>query len=175
MTNSPDDIINLFAQEIQKRTEAGFVLTALAQFDDALGYLIASRLTNLEIKRPKDRPLRVRLFKNRGPLSDTSSKIDLALALGFCDEAMWRDLHALRDIRNAYAHPDGETHFDTPKVRTLMANFSDYDFSAIPRDYFVKKVNSMQDKLKNQLEVAALLTVLSNPQSPDPRDEQGQS
>ena len=44
-----------------------------------------------------------------GPLGTLSVKIDLAFSLGLLAPNIWKDLHTLRDIRNAFAHPDSST------------------------------------------------------------------
>ena len=45
-----------------------------------------------------------RLFKGNAPLGTFSSKIDLSRLLGIVSDAIWADLHRVRDIRNEFAH-----------------------------------------------------------------------
>lgn len=55
--------------------------------------------------------LHERIFRGYGPLSSFSAKIDVGFALGLFDEAIHRDLRALKDIRNAFAHTSSPMHF----------------------------------------------------------------
>ena len=45
-----------------------------------------------------------RLFGNAGPLATFSAKIDLACLLNIISDAIRSDLHAIREIRNEFAH-----------------------------------------------------------------------
>jgi hypothetical protein len=50
------------------------------------------------------------------PLGSLSSKIHLAAAMGLLDAQTTEKLHAIRDVRNAFAHCDPGVHFDHPKI-----------------------------------------------------------
>lgn len=45
-----------------------------------------------------------RLLQRTGPLAAFSAKIDLARLLGMTSNEIWSDLHAIRKIRNEFAH-----------------------------------------------------------------------
>ncbi|WP_345295833.1 DUF4145 domain-containing protein [Luteimonas vadosa] len=44
------------------------------------------------------------LFNKSRPLSSFSAKIDMARLLGLVTDAIWADLHRIREIRNTFAH-----------------------------------------------------------------------
>ena len=61
-----------------------------------------------------------KMFEGYGPLGSFSSKIDIAHALGFIDARASRSLHAVREIRNEFAHSeDGEISFHHPSIVEL--------------------------------------------------------
>lgn len=45
-----------------------------------------------------------RLFNGNGPLATFSAKIDLARLLGMVSDAIRSDMHAIREVRNEFAH-----------------------------------------------------------------------
>src|SRR5687768_1256658 len=45
-----------------------------------------------------------RLFNGAGPLATFSAKIDLGRLIGIMSDAIHSDLHAIREIRNEFAH-----------------------------------------------------------------------
>lgn len=59
---------------------------------------------------------RENLFGDRGPLSNFYGKIVLAEAMGIILPATARDLHRLRQVRNAFAHAVTPIGFDLPEV-----------------------------------------------------------
>lgn len=63
-----------------------------------------------------------RLFA--GALSTFSAKIDLAKVLGLVSDAIWKDLHAIRVIRNAFAH---DVAHKTEHTRLSFKNQSIHD------------------------------------------------
>jgi hypothetical protein len=70
--------------------------------------------------RPLNREMRKRLFDAYGPVSTFAAKIDLAHALGITSEAMHRELHKMRKIRNAFAHSRDGLSLDAEPVKTLF-------------------------------------------------------
>jgi hypothetical protein len=64
------------------------------------------------------------LFGDRGPLRDFYGKIVLAEAMGVILPAMARDLHRLRQVRNAFAHAVTPIGFDLPEVLAEIEGLS---------------------------------------------------
>jgi DNA-binding MltR family transcriptional regulator len=61
------------------------------------------------------------------PLSQFSTKIDIAFAIGAIDGTTRQNLHALRGIRNEFSHPKKDIHFHLEEVRDLLKKFKSYD------------------------------------------------
>jgi hypothetical protein len=63
-----------------------------------------------------DRSIIDKMMDRDGVLSNFARKIDLGYALALYDEQIRKDLHILRNIRNAFAHTLIPIAFDTPQV-----------------------------------------------------------
>jgi DNA-binding MltR family transcriptional regulator len=79
------------------------------------------------------------LFESNGPLSTFSARINLAFTLGWISDAVRRDLHVLREIRNSFAHSfDHAASFadagipDRLKALVSPAPLDDFALEAIP-------------------------------------------
>jgi DNA-binding MltR family transcriptional regulator len=84
-------------KELGQQSDRGAAIVGVAWVEEALQEALQSFLVD-------DRTARERLFKQSGPLSALSAKIDLARLLGMTTKAVTSDLHALRSIRNDFAH-----------------------------------------------------------------------
>src|SRR5680860_1238080 len=63
-----------------------------------------------------------KLFENSGPLASFSAKIDIAYSLGFIPSNEKRTLHAIRLIRNIFAHSgEPEINFDYESLQPFLA------------------------------------------------------
>lgn len=86
--------------------------------------ILESRLRNrLKHETPsftvKDRAtLHERMFNPSGPVGSFSAQINLGFMLGLYDEQAWRDLDAIRRIRNDFAH---ETEIGSFKQKAINA------------------------------------------------------
>jgi DNA-binding MltR family transcriptional regulator len=67
---------------------------------------------------------RAKLFSGFGPFSSLAAKIDVSFAMALIDKSLANDLHTLRDIRNAFAHPKEELNFSSKRIVELIRNFS---------------------------------------------------
>lgn len=81
--------------------------------------LLESTLERMIIHQLKvsDAKLVEQLFDNRGPLSDFSSKILIAVAFGIISKQDGAHLHTIRHLRNAFAHSRVPLSFSTPEIR----------------------------------------------------------
>jgi hypothetical protein len=72
----------------------------------------------------------------------------------------------VKHLRNAFAHPKGDTHFHSPHIVKLLAKFSDYDAKMDPYAYFSEKARRISLALENPFQNAALVTALKNHAKP---------
>lgn len=109
------DLLN-FTLELAKRTHATTALVISSRLEQALMWILEGHMPNLSNR------LGERLFEGYGPLGSFSAKIDLAFALGFISKDDRQRLHAVRSIRNEFAHSrDGKLDFESKKMANLVA------------------------------------------------------
>lgn len=101
--------------DLAKRTHFASALTNSAMLEEMLARLIQAHMPKLS-NRQKEK-----LFQTRGPLASFSAKIDIAAAFDLISDDMRRQLHAVRDIRNAFAHTTDDLNFDSDDAVKLMA------------------------------------------------------
>ena len=113
---------------------AGIVAAAI--IDDRLTVAIKSRL----MPSPE---IVEQLFGSRGRLGDFGVKIDVGLLLGLYDKGHRNALHAVREIRNTFAHAPGPVSFDmeplgrfTSKLAFVRA-FATWPKPLSPRNQFL--------------------------------------
>jgi hypothetical protein len=91
--------VRAFLDELNSQTDRGAAVIAAAVLDDLLQMLLTARFIALGSERHDV------LFKRIGaPLSSFSSKIELCFAVGVISNDARLGLHAIREIRNAFAH-----------------------------------------------------------------------
>jgi DNA-binding MltR family transcriptional regulator len=96
--------------EVETDGVRGATLSAAALIEEFLKTAIRSRLIELSVDEDK------RLFHGMGPISTLSSKIMVGYALGIFGSNTRRDLNAVRNIRNRFAHTLEDIDFDTPAI-----------------------------------------------------------
>jgi DNA-binding MltR family transcriptional regulator len=98
-----------FNCSLSEETDRGCALMAAAYLDFELQRLLeATFLENKKISKV--------LFDYNGPLSNFSSKIDIAYMMGLISDLARRDLHILRKIRNDFAHRHEKFDFEQTKI-----------------------------------------------------------
>lgn len=115
----------LFFDEIIRMNDRGHSTTALiaaAAIDNFLEKAIKARMPNL------DKDLSAKLFSGYGPFATFSAKIDTAYAMGIVDKSVFSDIHIIKAIRNAFAHPRGAqiVTFSDPVFDKLFAKWPDF-------------------------------------------------
>ena len=111
------EVFNEFLNEFQRETDRAAAVLAAAFLDDQLGRLLKASLVS-------DHEYVEALFHRNGPAASFSSRISLAYAIGLIglDEA--KDLHRVRDIRNAFAHQLHGLSFDVDSIAQKCDHFS---------------------------------------------------
>jgi hypothetical protein len=117
----PDNAIHSHLLGLERLQQGDYALAMIgASFvDKALEVAILSRLA------PMSTEGRAGLFdySHNGPLSDLSSRILLARAMGLFGPKTFHDLQRIREIRNAFAHSLWYITFGTPEVDEMCAGF----------------------------------------------------
>ena len=107
-------------REIEAQSDRGCGIVAAAFIDDTLTEALKSRLrvqTRIEAKTFQS------LTRIAGPLGAFSSKIELGLLIGVYRQEIHRDLHRVRDIRNAFAHRKELRDFKTQNIKDMCDAF----------------------------------------------------
>ena len=84
-------------EEMTEQSDRGVAIVGSAWVEEAL-YVTLEAFLHPESKAWK------RLFEGNGPLATFSAKIDLLHVLGLISEIVRADLHAIREVRNEFAH-----------------------------------------------------------------------
>jgi hypothetical protein len=105
-----------FIKHLEQLTHAGIAMVCASRLEVGVESRLQNQMPNLSGR------LKPRLFDGYGPLSSFSAKIEVAFALGFITEMERRYLHAIRDIRNQFAHSTNPNlSFDHDEIRALCA------------------------------------------------------
>lgn len=102
-------------QELDAQSDRGVAIVGVAWIEEALTAAIHAFLE-------KNKNAWERLFRKSGPLSSLSAKIDIARLLAMTSDAIYSDLHTLREIRNEFAHTildknEKPLSFETPHIK----------------------------------------------------------
>jgi DNA-binding MltR family transcriptional regulator len=127
------------------QTHPGAATLLAARLERVLEWIIQANMPYLSNR------MKPRIFEGYGPLGSFSAKIDIARALGFIDENDSRTLHAIRDIRNKFAHADEELHFHHPAIMALvhkLPTFAKKD----PYVAFTDAVSACNESLSKRLD-----------------------
>ncbi|MGA3949196.1 MltR family transcriptional regulator [Ralstonia nicotianae] len=98
-----------FRIALSDETDRGAALMAAAFIDDRLKILLERKL----VAAPK---IVSPIFEFNGALGTFSSRIDMAYLLGLLPKNARQDLHAIRKIRNEFAHTASPISFDDERV-----------------------------------------------------------
>jgi hypothetical protein len=99
---------------LSTHAEAGNALVAAGLVEDGLQELL------LCAARPLSNTLAAKIFDGLGPLSRFSAKIEVAYIFRLLDEATYKDLLAIKDIRNRFAHTSRFVNFRSEEINTCM-------------------------------------------------------
>jgi DNA-binding MltR family transcriptional regulator len=101
-------------RELQGQTDRGAAVIAGSMLEEMLRILLVQRMTPLSNRRHDA------IFGKMAPLSSFSAKIEMALALGVITENFYYQLHAIREVRNRFAHQIEGLTFDHPDIQKAM-------------------------------------------------------
>jgi DNA-binding MltR family transcriptional regulator len=108
--------------ELQAQTDRGAAIIGAAIVDDFLSDVPKKRL--ILTSTVSDR-----LFSHEanGPLASFAPKIDIAFAVGICDNNLRADLHDIRRIRNRFAHTPEALGFSDSQISEWCSKFRTAD------------------------------------------------
>lgn len=110
--------LNAFSLKLSTESDRACVVLGAALLDAELGRLIHSRLACLQSE----------LVPPGRPLGSFSTRLKLARALNWIDEAAYRDLEAIRGMRNSFAHsPDHDLSFADQSVKDTCLSLRSAD------------------------------------------------
>jgi hypothetical protein len=100
--------------ELLNASDRSIVITLGAFLDDVLTYLIAKHIRPQKTKSDFDDA-----FRFEGPLGTFSARIEIAYLFKLVDDVVYRQLHDIRELRNACAHSKRPIFFSTPELANV--------------------------------------------------------
>jgi len=143
-------------KEVLKKTHASTVLTVVSRLEESLARIIQGNMPNLTGNKKSE------LFEGYGPLSSFASKIEIAYAFGLVLADERRNLHAVKSVRNAFAHStDWNMDFDHPSLEKPLAMLPPPKKAKTPnRDHFLEVCAMCTAGLNKHLENVILVHAL---------------
>jgi DNA-binding MltR family transcriptional regulator len=128
VTDWVDHLIDTIVSEIKEPIDISalkdFYISLGSESDRGLAVLVAALVedvlkeTYLRVLNPKA-PLKD-LVSMAGPLGNVSMRINMAFALRWITEPIYRNLRAMQRIRNRFAHERVMLTFDSPRIQPLV-------------------------------------------------------
>lgn len=150
--NSPERArlnIPVLMLELARRRHAGEATMLAAQLERSLEQIIQMRMPNLSGR------MRHTLFEGFGPLASFSSKIEVAYALGFIEATDKQSLHAIRGIRNKFAHCAEILDFDSVPIAILCKKLPPASVATTSNyHHFVISVEECASRLQAAVDIA---------------------
>lgn len=110
----PEYWSDFLLEEFYKETDRAAIILTTSLFENALGTLIKIYLAPTGAKND------VLCDGPTAPLSEFSSKIQLAQRLGLISQKFANDLNIIRKIRNEFAHNVHGSNLDSGKIKELL-------------------------------------------------------
>lgn len=114
------ELRNIVLPDAEKQPDRSLAIVFAAVVEDHLSQGIKAHL--VDHKRTASA-----LFTGMGPLATFSAKIDLGLLMGFYREDFANVLHALRRIRNTFAHDMRPLTFESQEIKAKATAFEFVD------------------------------------------------
>jgi DNA-binding MltR family transcriptional regulator len=119
------DQIEEIMKTLRTEKDISVAIVASAIVEASLEALLRSKMTIPNKQFDKD------LFEGQGPLSSFSAKINIAQAFRFINEAVAKELHAFREIRNAFAHAKIPISFDDEAVANKVKALGSFEIGSL--------------------------------------------
>jgi hypothetical protein len=133
--------------------------------EESLATLLQLDMPNLSNR------LKGKFFSGNGAFTSFATKIDVAYARDLISASIRRDLHAIREVRNNFAHPKKVIDFRAPEVVALMRKFSDYRTGRSGSDliFYMDKVLACLKAIEPKIETFRLIKAIQRHGSPAAR------
>lgn len=138
-------------------TDGGHGILASEMVEQALERLLMARL-NLSNENAEA------LFS--GPLRGFLQKMSLAKDLGLVTKSP--DLHVVRSVRNAFAHPRGWWHFSSPEVIAKLQKSSAWKEGIDPKTFFYERVSAAINALNHDIDAEIARQLMPQAEETDP-------
>jgi hypothetical protein len=136
-----------------EQSDHGVALVGAAYVDLVLQEAITYRLPN------QDSQVLEEMFGDRGALQPFGARIQLGYLLGIYSSAGLKDLRAIKDIRNAFAHSANALAFDNPDIKQVTTGLhyqQKVQYSGKPRpetsrERFVRTIEILSDLMLSDM------------------------
>jgi DNA-binding MltR family transcriptional regulator len=140
--------------QLSERADASHVLVTVTALEELLELALLYKMRELSNNVYDN------LFQGYGPLSSFSAKIDIAYALSIIGNALISDFRALKDIRNAFAHPREAIHFKSAQLAKKFQKLSGWHKDADRRQLFDERMAACFSHLDKHNETAIFISAL---------------
>jgi hypothetical protein len=163
----PEDVRKRLQYEqelLHAESDRGCILVGGALAEEALGKLL--RVVCRDVRGRDKGTIADALIGTERPLGTFSARIDACYAFGLVTTNEWKDLHALRELRNGAAHFEShkakrgfETGFEHPATAErcrkfkIIADWKRRD-EFTPREVFVAVVSSLVGRVEGKADAA---------------------
>ena len=103
-----------------------------------------------------------KIFDGLGPLSRFSAKIEVAYIFRLLDEATYKDLLAIKDIRNRFAHTSRFVNFRSEEINTACKRLSGWHEDADNQNLFWEKTKTCIDKMNEKIDALVYASALKD-------------
>lgn len=141
---------------LSTHAEAGIALVAAGLVEDGLQKLL------LFAARPLSNTLAAKIFDGLGPLSRFSAKIEVAYIFRLLDEATYKDLLAIKDIRNRFAHTSRFVNFRSEVINTACKRLSGWHKDADNQNLFWEKTKTCIDRMNEKIDALVYASALKD-------------
>jgi mannitol operon repressor len=157
------DQVSAILLELNKQTDRGAAIIAAAVIEEILEIVILKRVRPLSNSRYES------LFSGPNAVTGTlSAKIAMGFALSLYNEAGFKQLDMIREVRNKFAHRIEAITFEHPEILEIYKRYpaTEAQLKAAPRDRFMLGFSSISMYLyvlcATEIRIDDLSTVLTD-------------
>jgi hypothetical protein len=142
-------------ENIALLAQSGQAIAAAAFTEGAL-----ERVIKTKIRKPLSGKLEKKLFEGYGPLGEFGPKIDLAYALELISEDVRTKCHAIKEIRNKFAHMEFVLDFTSEPILELFSSIPGYKKGIDAKALYYETIQSILDEFMKALDRDDLISAL---------------